>query len=106
MVCGVRGDGNVFDRECNALSWLDIEQERSHLIDRGAAVWSKVRHRHMADDKVAFYVVLFANNLLPLLAVSYVVRVLTPSGYDPGACAESFPGFIRKAGRCGSHRRT
>ena len=48
----------------------------------------------MVDNVVALYVVHFANYLLPLITVPYVVRVLTPSGYGLGAFAVSFAGFF------------
>jgi hypothetical protein len=66
------------------LTWLDIEQERARLTARAAAVWFRLRHSRMVDNAVALYVVLFANYLLSLITVPYVVRVLTPNGYGLG----------------------
>jgi PST family polysaccharide transporter len=76
------------------VTWLETEQERARLTERAAAVWFRLRHSRVVDNAVALYVVLFANYLLPLITVPYVVRVLTPSGYGLGAFAVSFAGFF------------
>ena len=57
-------------------------------------MWFGFRHSRIVDNAVALYIVHFANYLLPLITVPYIVRVLTPSGYGLGAFALSFAGFF------------
>jgi PST family polysaccharide transporter len=73
---------------------MNADQKPTSLIERSAVTWFRFRHSRIVDNTVALYVVLFANYLLPLITVPYVVRVLTPSGYGLGAFAMSFAGFF------------
>jgi len=63
-------------------------------VDWTATVWSRLRRSRLTGNVVALYVLQFANYLLPLITVPYVVRVLTPSGYGLGAFALSFAGLF------------
>jgi PST family polysaccharide transporter len=76
------------------MSRLDTEKNWPSLIEWANAGWFRLRHSRLVDNAVALYVVHFANYLLPLITVPYVVRVLTPSGFGLGAFAVSFAGFF------------
>jgi len=63
-------------------------------MERGVRFWHRLRRNRLAENVLALYVVQFSNYLLPLIAVPYTVRVLTPSGYGLGAFAQSFASFF------------
>lgn len=48
----------------------------------------------VAQNAASLYVIQFANYLLPLITVPYVVRVLNPSGYGLVAFGQSFVGYF------------
>lgn len=48
----------------------------------------------VAQNAASLYVIHFANYLLPLITVPYVVRVLHPSGYGLVAFGQSFVGYF------------
>ncbi len=48
----------------------------------------------VAQNAASLYVIQFANYLLPLITVPYVVRVLHPSGYGLVAFGQSFVGYF------------
>jgi len=49
---------------------------------------------NVARNAASLYLIHFANYLLPLITVPYVVRVLTPHGYGLVAFATSLVGFV------------
>jgi PST family polysaccharide transporter len=48
----------------------------------------------VAQNAASLYIIHFANYLLPLITVPYVVRVLNPSGYGLVAFGQSFVGYF------------
>jgi len=48
----------------------------------------------VAHNATALYIIQFANYILPLITVPYVVRVLTPTGYGLVAFGQSFIGYF------------
>ena len=55
---------------------------------------SRYLRSSVAKNAASLYVIHFANYLLPLITVPYVVRVLTPHGYGLVAFAQSFLGYF------------
>ncbi len=80
-----------------------IEKVHDSFGRQASALWFKVRHSRLVDNIVALYVVQFANYLVPLIIIPYVVRVLTPSGYGLGTFAISFASFFGTIAEYGSN---
>lgn len=55
---------------------------------------SRYLRSSVAKNAASLYVIHFANYLLPLITVPYVVRVLTPHGYGLVAFGQSFLGYF------------
>ncbi len=47
-------------------------------------------HSSIARNVVALYIIQFANYIIPLITIPYLVRVLKPAGYGAVAFAQGF----------------
>lgn len=56
--------------------------------------FNKLLNNKVAQNAASLYIIHFANYLLPLITVPYVVRVLTPYGYGLVAFGQSFLGYF------------